>query len=247
MTGLLVSVRDETEARMALAAGVDLIDVKEPSLGSLGAASPEVWQRVLEVCGDARPVSAALGELLSENVQELAARAHGLTYAKVGLAGCAADSTWLRRWQACLDALPRDVAPVAVAYADAEQAVAPRAEQVLDHAIEFGCRALLLDTYKKKQGDLFAHLTHRQLGELVTTAHAHGLLVVLAGSIGRDAIPSVEALGADYLAVRGAVCRGPRSGAADVMLIKQLVRAIDSRSGFTSPRQDPRENCQKTF
>ena len=30
MTGLLVSVRNGVEARMALAAGVDLIDVKEP-------------------------------------------------------------------------------------------------------------------------------------------------------------------------------------------------------------------------
>ena len=39
MTGLLVSVRSASEARVALAAGVDVIDVKEPNRGSLGAAS----------------------------------------------------------------------------------------------------------------------------------------------------------------------------------------------------------------
>jgi uncharacterized protein (UPF0264 family) len=38
MTGLLVSVRDAAEAADALAGGADLIDVKEPNAGSLGAA-----------------------------------------------------------------------------------------------------------------------------------------------------------------------------------------------------------------
>ena len=36
MTGLLVSVRDAAEARVALAAGVDLLDVKEPSPRPIG-------------------------------------------------------------------------------------------------------------------------------------------------------------------------------------------------------------------
>ncbi len=44
MTKLLVSVRSVDEAEMVLEAGVDLIDVKEPRSGSLGAALPEVWQ-----------------------------------------------------------------------------------------------------------------------------------------------------------------------------------------------------------
>jgi uncharacterized protein (UPF0264 family) len=136
---------------------------------------------------------------------------------------------------------------VAVAYADAQHAVAPCAEQVLDHAIAFSCRALLLDTYQKTRGDLFAYLTHVQLQTLVTKAHSHGLLVVLGGSIGRHAIPSVRKLGADYLAVRGAVCQGRREGTIDVTLTEQFVREIESTSGFVRPRQDPREDCQKTF
>ncbi|MES1213307.1 MAG: (5-formylfuran-3-yl)methyl phosphate synthase, partial [Singulisphaera sp.] len=35
-TGLLVSVRDANEARDALLGGADLIDLKEPTRGSLG-------------------------------------------------------------------------------------------------------------------------------------------------------------------------------------------------------------------
>ena len=40
MTRLLVSVRNVEEAQIAIAEGVDLIDVKEPSRGALGAADP---------------------------------------------------------------------------------------------------------------------------------------------------------------------------------------------------------------
>ena len=37
---LLVSVRSAAEARAALSGGADIIDAKEPSLGSLGAVGP---------------------------------------------------------------------------------------------------------------------------------------------------------------------------------------------------------------
>ena len=47
MTRLLVSVRDALEARVAMGAGVDLIDVKEPRRGSLGRASNSVVAAVL--------------------------------------------------------------------------------------------------------------------------------------------------------------------------------------------------------
>ena len=46
MTKLLVSVRDAAEARLAVEAGVDLIDVKEPSAGPLGAAAAETLAEI---------------------------------------------------------------------------------------------------------------------------------------------------------------------------------------------------------
>jgi hypothetical protein len=74
MTRLLVSVRNAWEAGEALAGGADLIDVKEPRRGSLGAASPATWLDVRQALSRAAlkeepqtgsvPLSAALGELL---------------------------------------------------------------------------------------------------------------------------------------------------------------------------------------
>lgn len=262
MTRLLVSVRDETEAKIALAAGVDLIDVKEPSRGSLGAASPAVWHTISEVCRDTCPVSAALGELLNDDVATLAAQTNGLSYAKVGLAGCADRHDWLERWQACLAQLPGEVAAVAVAYADADRARSPRAEVVLDNAIAFGCRALLFDTYHKGSGDLFDHLPFARLRDLVWEAHSHGLLVVLGGSLNELAIPIARQLRVDYLAVRGAVCRVARDQCVDRSLIEHMLHALRSsnddcdrlaisqpatESGLSSLRQDPQINSKKTF
>ncbi len=56
MTGLLVSVRDAEEAADAVAAGADLIDVKEPRGGSLGATSPAVMAEVVRSVAGRRPV-----------------------------------------------------------------------------------------------------------------------------------------------------------------------------------------------
>ena len=60
---LLVSVTDAEEARIAVDAGVDIVDVKNPAEGSLGAPGPGVIERVREVVPSERPVSAAIGDL----------------------------------------------------------------------------------------------------------------------------------------------------------------------------------------
>ncbi|MDA7978313.1 MAG: (5-formylfuran-3-yl)methyl phosphate synthase [Pirellulales bacterium] len=60
---LLVSVRDAAEAQLALDAGVDVIDVKDPGQGSLGAATTATMQEIVEVVGNNVPCSAACGEL----------------------------------------------------------------------------------------------------------------------------------------------------------------------------------------
>ena len=81
--GLLVSVRSADEARVALAGGADLIDVKEPR-GSLGRADVDVIESVITEVGGRVPISAALGEWTSWTT---AAIPPGLTYVKWGLSG----------------------------------------------------------------------------------------------------------------------------------------------------------------
>ena len=70
MSRLLVSVRSAAEAEVALGAGADLIDVKEPSRGSLGAADPALELLLARDRVRARELAAEL-ERANRSRQEL--------------------------------------------------------------------------------------------------------------------------------------------------------------------------------
>ena len=99
MTKLLVSVRSAAEAQIACESGVDLIDVKEPARGSLGAADPATMDAIVRQVAGRRPLSVALGEL-TEPAALSAAFAGRVKFAKFGLAGGAALPNWQESWQA---------------------------------------------------------------------------------------------------------------------------------------------------
>ena len=219
MTSLLVSVRSAAEAQIALDGGVDLIDIKEPLRGSLGAAEPTVWEEIQRVVGGRAPVSIALGEALDDDVRRRASRAHGFRFAKVGLAGCAALRDWREPWEAVLRELPFGVGAVAVAYADAQAAGAPRPEEIVAAAGELGCQGFLIDTWDKSRGSLNDHLSLAQLADLCLQARQSHLLIALAGSLRIGHLAAILKLAPDYLAVRGAVCRGDRSAVIDEGLV----------------------------
>ncbi|MGB8854644.1 MAG: (5-formylfuran-3-yl)methyl phosphate synthase, partial [Pirellulales bacterium] len=58
----------------------------------------------------------------------------------------------------------------------------------------------------------------------IAVAHAAGMAVAAAGRLTLDEIARARGLGANVVAVRGAVCRGGRSGVVD----RNLVRAAST-------------------
>ncbi len=88
---LLVSVVDAAEARAAAAAGADIVDVKNPAEGSLGAPSPSVIADIREAVPAAIPVSAAIGDMPNlpgtAALAALGAAHSGASFVKVGLWG----------------------------------------------------------------------------------------------------------------------------------------------------------------
>jgi uncharacterized protein (UPF0264 family) len=226
-TKLLVSVRNAQEAIMALEAGVDLIDVKEPTRGSLGAADGQIIGEVLNVVAGRRPVSAALGELeqCSSSIASLPA---GLRYGKVGLAGCAQDRQWPERWGAIIETLRRSsTQPVAVVYADWETAGSPSPGEVLQCAQEFLVGTVLVDTFDKSLPGLTKLWTMTRICSLVEAAHAGKMEMVLAGKISMNDAAGLKQIGADYVAVRSAVCQPDRNGTLDGGLLRQLLELLN--------------------
>ncbi|HEY5311247.1 MAG TPA: (5-formylfuran-3-yl)methyl phosphate synthase [Pirellulales bacterium] len=230
MTGLLVSVRDRLEAELALAAGADLIDLKEPAAGSLGAVSLPVMHDVAVWLAGRRPLSVALGELATLDPRLPGAVPAHASYAKLGLAACAGRPDWEDGWRGACQRLPAGVAPVAVAYADWIQAAAPAPQQVLATAARANVRVLLLDTFHKQSGNLFDLWPLDELRLFAAAVRRQELKLVLGGSLNLATIPTALKLEPDYIAVRGAVCRPSRSGRLDPQLLSQVRAAVSSNA-----------------
>src|SRR5215217_9198029 len=86
---LLVSVTDVASAAVAVAAGADIVDVKNPAEGALGAPSPRVIEGVRAAVPAEVPVSAAIGDMPNlpgtAALAALGAARSGATFVKVGL------------------------------------------------------------------------------------------------------------------------------------------------------------------
>jgi (5-formylfuran-3-yl)methyl phosphate synthase len=237
---LLVSVVDAGEARTAAAAGADIVDVKNPAEGSLGAPSPAVIAGVRAAVPAALPVSAAIGDMPNlpgtAALAALGAASSGATFVKVGLWGVSTEDDAVVLLRAVRDAVP-DTVVVAAAYADARRVGhVPLAPELLPRvARAAGVGACLLDTAVKDGQGLLEWLSPDALASLVADAHAAGLQVALAGALRAEDLPLVRATGADIVGVRSAACGdGRRSGSVEAARVSAL-RAACATPARASP------------
>jgi (5-formylfuran-3-yl)methyl phosphate synthase len=241
--GLLVSVRNVTEALTALEAGADVIDVKEPTRGSLGAADSATLAAIAQAVGGRAPVTAAMGEL-TDLATPTALRAHapipaGVELFKIGLAGCGSFADWQSRLRDTVAAFRNSdraapPQPVAVAYADWQSAGAPSPDDVLRTAIELHCPALLIDTWNKSAGGLFDHFPASKLRSFLNRAPSQNLYVVLAGSLEGSSFDAAVQLSPNLVAVRTAACDAGRNGQISTSRVHDLKRSIAALSLATN-------------
>jgi len=222
-TGLLVSVRNASEAMAALAGGADVIDVKEPNAGPLGAASLDAIAGVVQAVAGAVPVTAATGELGEGFAAE--SLPTGVAIAKLGLAG-SADRPWRRQSERWAASLPVSTSAVLVAYADWQTAEAPAPEEVLSHAVEIGCRGMVFDTWSKAGGCSLDLLDAEILKALIRQAVARGMLTVLAGSMMPERLGEAASYGPTLVGVRGAACVGGRAGHVNTDRVRMLAQRL---------------------
>ncbi|WP_254510921.1 (5-formylfuran-3-yl)methyl phosphate synthase [Anatilimnocola floriformis] len=229
-TKLLVSVTGAVEAITAMENGADLIDIKDPSRGSLGAASPDVWREVLGVVNKQVPVSAALGEIRNIDLEKLATETRGLSFAKVGMSDATTNGVfdWRYYWRQWRSLLKRGTQPVLVVYADWRDCGAPSPAELVQCVPEFRVPVVLVDTYDKSNGNLREHCSDAQLIRFIGAVRDAKAQVVLAGSLQLSDLPDLLPLAPDYVAVRGAVCRGARTGRLDGALVREWATALST-------------------
>ena len=227
----LVSVRSPEEVPVALSGGADIVDVKEPREGALGAVDPTVIAAIVRSVAGRRAVSATIGDCeLDEappRVEETAAI--GVDYVKIGLFGVASAPA--------MSALERCAASgirlIAVMFAD----LSPRWDQIRLLA-EAGFFGIMLDTADKRHGGLREHLAPRDLAEFLSQARAHGLLAGLAGSLREADAKALLPLAPDVLGFRGALCGdGERGGTLHSGRVASM-RALIARGAGMTPASD---------
>lgn len=227
MTGWLASVADAAEIALILPAAPDILDLKDPGAGALGAwDAVDIAAAVRDLANlPGRPkLSATVGDhpmrpdALVPAVRRVAAT--GVDFVKIGFPPEGAP-------EKCIDALAplaaEGTALIAVLFADlwpSDPCCLP-----IDRLAAAGFRGAMLDTAGKRHG-LRHHWQDAQLSAFISCTKAHRLLTGLAGSLRVADIPALTALSPDYLGFRGALCDGERTAGIDPQAVSRVAAAM---------------------
>jgi len=210
---VLVSPQNVAEALVCMSAGVEIVDVKNPDEGSLGANFPWVIKEIKSHTGSRALLSATVGDVPFKpgtvSQAALGAIIAGADYVKVGLYGISnAKETYavMAAVKRAAEMVEREVTVVACAYADASRIGAISPLDAIAPVKEAGCDGIMIDTAIKDGKSLFAHQDTETLTKFVETARRLGLLTALAGSITKDHLGQLAIIRPDIIGVRGAVC-----------------------------------------
>jgi uncharacterized protein (UPF0264 family) len=212
---VLISPKDEQEAQEAIDGGADIIDIKNPAEGALGAGFPWVIRRVRELAPFDREVSCTIGDLPnlpgSAALAAYGAAACGVNYVKASLFGLKNRDDAVTLLKAVVKAAKAQnpkVKVVAAGFADAERIGSILPSDVPKVAFEGGCDVALLDTAVKDGQTLLDFLTKTQLTTFVSQVHSYSLKAALAGSLKKEQLPAVCSVCPDMIGLRSAACEG---------------------------------------
>ena len=227
MTGMLASVNSVDEALLVLSAEVDIIDLKQPALGALGALGLDDIKQIVAVIAGRRTVSATIGDLPMQpeivfNAVQLMAET-GVDYIKIGFFP---GNDWLGTLKKLSTLVPQKQALIAVLFADTQPDLT-----ILATLKASGFVGVMLDTMDKQQGSLTQVLAAEQIATFVFQAKELQLLCGLAGSLRISDIPELIAYHPDYLGFRGALCQEHnRVGQLNVQAVRAIKEAMQAGS-----------------
>jgi len=230
---LLVSPMNIEEARAALQGGADILDVKNPKEGSLGANFPWAIRAVVDLADGRVPVSATIGDLEfkpgTASLAALGAAAAGAEFVKAGLLGAKTPEQAEEMLQGIVRAV-KDYDPrkkvVAAGYSDYARVCSISPQLLIAAAEKAGADVVMVDTAVKDGRATFEFMSEQDLREFIDLGHASGLEVALAGSIDFVHLELLSRLEPDIIGVRGIVCGGDRRSAVRAELVKKVKRKI---------------------
>lgn len=230
MTGILASVKNLAEVELVLSANVDIIDLKQPELGALGALPVELVCEIVAKINGHYLVSATVGdlpmdaEIIFNAVSEMAKT--GVNFVKIGFFPA-------QNWQTIIQKLAtitENTRLVAVLFADTQPDFA-----IISELKKANFSGVMLDTIDKQKGSLLDVMVIEKISEFVKLAKENNLICGLAGSLREKNIEQLLSLNADYLGFRGALCRNhQRVAEIDFNSIRKIQLTITKTSVFSA-------------
>ena len=225
---LLVSPSTIDEAKHSVAA--DIIDVKRPAEGSLGANFPWVIREIKTLL--AKPLSAAIGDFDykpgSAALAAYGAACAGADFVKIGLAFDGQEKA-----RDVISAVVRAVKGefpkkyvVIAAYSDYQRMHSISPFDMAPIAAECGADFAMVDTGIKDRQSTFAFMDEETLRSFTETNEKLGLRTALAGAFKFEDIDALKRINPDIIGVRGMVCGGDRNGTVQEALIKTALAMI---------------------
>ena len=229
MTGMLASVNSLEEAKLVYHAGVDIIDLKEPSRGALGALDLTKVRQICTWFAGRTPVSATVGDLpmnpdlIAHAVSKLSKT--GVDYIKIGFFP-GGD------WQAVIESLSilagQNQSLIAVLFADTHPDMI-----WVDSLYRAHFKGVMLDTITKGNGSLATIMCPGHIEHFVQETKKRGMLCGLAGSLRYEDIAAMAHYHPDYLGFRGALCTSQnRTASLDFNQISRIKNALLSAPSF---------------
>ena len=223
MTGMLASVNSLAEALLVLNAEVDIIDLKQPEQGALGALEVSDVKKIVAGIAGRCPVSATIGdlpmqpELVFNAVKAMSET--GVDYIKIGFFP---GDDWHGTVKKLAELTGQNHALVAVLFADTQVDFA-----IINLLKVAGFKGVMLDTMNKQSGALLQVMSMAKIVGFIAQVRKLELMCGLAGSLRLEDIPVLLTNKVDYLGFRGALCEGKnRSGQLNKQAVMQIKESI---------------------
>lgn len=235
---LLVSVVNGKEALEAQEGEADIIDIKNPLEGALGAPAP---RSIKEVCGELKgrkPLSIALGEFPGKpGAAALAALGSAYfnpNFVKISFIPHSYPEEIIDTLQEVkkslkLIAKEKTIPIVAVVFADTISFASWKLDDFVSIAREGGAEGCLIDTWEKKGKSLPDYLSLEEVKKFIEKCRREELFCGLAGSLRFSDVLTLCMLKPDIIGVRSAVCGGDRlRGTVSRQSVQELKALIGS-------------------
>lgn len=220
----LASVQSLEEAQSLNECLPDILDMKQPAQGALGALPLNVVKDVVKWVSGRCLTSATVGDLpmqiqlIEPAIVKMAET--DVDYVKVGLFGGEEQAECLQELTPVIKQLNTPV--IAVMFADRHYE-----NDVIKQVLQAGFSGVMIDTAEKNGRSLLDLWSMSALADFVNVVKDAQQLCGLAGALRIDDIASLRTLQPDYLGFRSALCPDrKRNGTLSVTLAKTIASAL---------------------